>query len=191
MLLPAALLAWGCTEPLAPHASPPGALLPAGSASFSREDEEGLGARDGRLDIHAVNVSIETMLVNSVVIDLYSFHVKGRPGEMKGRFKLYQLRSIEGQMEAEVIASGEMICGTVVGNRARVAGRITHTTFPEGLPVNLELIWGVTDNGRGENAPDTGSQPLGLPPLGGEAYCLGGGFPPEQPVGKGQVKIRS
>jgi len=191
MLLPVALLAWGCTEPLAPLASPPGALVPAGGASFSRGDESGLNARDGRLDIHAVNVSIETMVFNSVVIDLYSFHVKGRPGDMKGKFKLYQLRSIEGQMEAEVIASGEMLCGTVVGNKARVAGRITHTTFPEGLPVNQELLWSVTDNGNGENAPDTGSQPLGLPPGLGEAYCSLGAFAPELLVGQGQIKIRT
>lgn len=145
------------------------------------------GRRDERIDVHAVNVGLQSVVLGSVVVDRYSFHVHGRPGEMKGRFRLYQRRIVEGLEVAVVIASGEMECATVAGNRARAGGRITWTSFPEGLPVGEELTWSVTDNGRGRRGGDTASQPLGNQ---AQAYCALGAPYPEQPVSRGQVLIK-
>lgn len=203
LLVPAALLAWGCSEATAPVTRPSDVLSANVAATFSRDDDDdddrvkaadhdanGRLDRGGPLDVHAVNVDIRSKPFGATVIDQYSFHVHGRPGDMKGNFKLYQIRIIDGETVAVVVASGRMDCGTVVGNKAHTGGTITETTFPEpgGLPVGGQLTWTVTDKGRGSGSMDTASQPLGFNAL---AHCLAPAYQyPEQLLDRGQVKIR-
>lgn len=165
----------GCSEPTAPTSS-----LVAGPAIASAKP-------DVHLDVHAIHVQITSMVLNSVTVDRYTFHVFRHDDDVKGKFFLYQLRLIDGEEQAVIIASGPMECVTVAGNRARVGGRVDFTTFPEGIPVGSEITWSVTDNGNSAKADDAASQPLGN---NAQAYCALGLPYPEQPVERGKVQVK-
>jgi len=123
----------------------------------------------------------------TAVVDQYSFsairHQDGRfTGQFEFRAKYRGLR---------VRAHGDVLCFRIEGNRARLGGIITKTTFEDspppglsGLPVGEELTWSVTD-GRGNN--DTASPLLGSNAL---AYCAGGiSYPWEMPIRRGSIQI--
>lgn len=187
-MLPLAAVILGCTEPLAPRASTGTDALTMAPANLTHGGVIGADVGAPPLDVHAVRVKIQGTVFNNVVIDEYSFHVHGWPGDMKGKFDLMQTRIFGGVAFAVIIASGEMECGGVVGNKAHTGGRITYTTFPAGLPIGSQLTWTVTDNGHGNNAPDTASQPLGN---NSQAHCAGMSYQyPERPLENGQVHVR-
>jgi hypothetical protein len=127
------------------------------------------------------------MVLNTTVVDEYTFHAVRHGDDINGEFHLLQRRVINGVEEAVVIASGRIECLTVAENRARVGGRVTMTTFPEGIPMGSEITWSVTDNGKNAKADDSASQPLGN---NARAYCALGLPYPEQPVERGKVQVK-
>jgi hypothetical protein len=172
-------VAVSCAEPTAP--------------SLARMDEvELVSSKDDnnakKADVHAIHVQITNMVFGATTVDRYSFHAMEHDGDVKGNFFLYQLRIIEGVEDAVVIASGPMECVTVNGNKAKVGGRVTYTTFPEGIPMGSEVTWSVTDNGKSAKADDSASQPLGN---NARAFCDLGLPYPESPVERGKIQIKS
>ena len=160
----------------------PVAFSGSGSASLAKDGPHGLQA-----SAHAIHVRLRNMVLNATTVDLYSFNARQIGADAKGDFYLYQERFIDGELLAVVIASGEIECVTVAGNRARVGGRVTYTTFPEGIPVGSELTWSATDNGPSAKAQDFASQPLGNQ---AQAYCALGLPYPETPVFDGKITIK-
>jgi hypothetical protein len=134
---------------------------------------------------HAIHVGISTTVSNVLVADEYSFNAVRHGDDVNGQFEFFQTRTIGGVSQAVVIASGPIVCLTVVGNRARVGGRVESTTFP-GIPVGSEITWSLTDNGKSANADDTASEPLGNV---ARAFCELGAAYPEHPVERGKVQV--
>ena len=173
-----ACLIASCSEPLAP-ATP----LVSGALTASSKDGK------DNADVHAIHVQITSMVLNAITVDRYTFHAIKHGDDVKGKFFLYQTRMIDGEAVAVVIASGPMECAMVENsNKARVGGRVTFTTFPEGIPMGSEITWSVTDNGKSAHADDTASQPLGSADA--RAYCALGAAYPEVPVERGKVQVR-
>ena len=91
--------------------------------------------------------------------------------------------------DEDILASGEVICVTVTGNRARIGGVVQHSDFPEGIPVGSQLLWSVTDNGEGhKDEPDTASPLLGT--ANAASFCAAGAPAPEFPVGRGNIQVK-
>ena len=171
----AAVAAVGCspvTEPVADGAP----------ATLAKKAANGL-----QWSAHAIHVRLQNMALNTIIVDLYSFNARQIGTDAKGKFHLYQERIVAGQPAIVIIAAGEIECVTVAGNRARVGGRVTYTTFPEGIPVGSELTWSVTDNGTSARAQDFASQPFGN---NARAYCALGLPFPETPVLSGKITIK-
>lgn len=175
-----AVLAAGCADIMSPVA----VLHDDGNAAafISEQDEHGAKAY-----AHAIHVRISATVLNTTIADEYSFKAMEHQDDVKGHFQFFQRRIIEGVEQAVVIASGPIVCLQVIGNRAKVGGRVESTTFPEGIPIGTEITWSVTDNGKSANADDGASQPLGND---ARAYCQLGLPYPEVLVARGKVQIR-
>jgi hypothetical protein len=119
-----------------------------------------------------------------VVINQYSFSAIRTPhGRINGQFEFRA--KFQGQV---VRAHGDVECLSINGNQARVAGRVTQSTFPEGVPIDSELTWTVTDNGEGGRGRDTASQMLGFPK---DLFCAATvGQYPEAPIRRGNIQVR-
>jgi hypothetical protein len=138
--------------------------------------------------VHANNVRLTTTIGEVVVVDQYEFHALRNPFGFKGHFKISEERTLNGASEAVVMVTGTIECFTIIGNRARVGGRVESTSFPAGFPVGSAITWSVTDNGQPQNAKDTASQPFGSADA--RAYCAAGGPYPESLVEKGKIQVR-
>ncbi|HEV8660995.1 MAG TPA: hypothetical protein VGS96_20515 [Thermoanaerobaculia bacterium] len=98
------------------------------------------------------------------VIDQYSYSAIRTPnGQINGQFEFRAKFS-----GVVVRAHGDVECLSINGNHARIGGRVTQSSFEEGIPVGSELTWSVTDNGEPGRGRDTASQMLGAP---AEAFC--------------------
>ncbi len=132
------------------------------------------------------HVDIRFLLMEVNVIEKYKFVAHRKSTGSFGHFKFESDRD-----GAEVEASGQVICLTVIGNRARVGGQVTRSDF-EGIPVGQQLVWSVTNNdgkkSDGSDEDDTASSLLGFPDA--MAYCAGGGPLQEFPVRKGNIHVR-
>lgn len=106
---------------------------------------------------------------------------------------------VKGQFEFEFVndggsarVHGTVDCVTVIGNRARIGGTVTHSSDETVFSVGMHFVWNVTDNGEGKKDPrDTASPLLGLPasvPPG--PFCEAGGFIGELPLRRGNVQVR-
>jgi hypothetical protein len=141
------------------------------------DDDEKQFAR-GHVDIRF------SMGVN--VIEKYKFVAHRKSTGSFGHFKFDSERD-----GAEVEASGQVICLTVIGNRARLGGQVTRSDF-EGIPVGTQLVWSVANNdgkkNDGSDEDDTASSLLGG--VDAMAYCAGGLPFPEFPVRKGNIEVR-
>lgn len=150
----------------------------------------GRGASPNQM-AHAIHVRIvASPFPPTVNVDAYSLHAIRHGDRTNGQFFFYQTRTIAGtpESEADVVASGHIVCLQVEGNRARVGGVVEHTTFPLGLPVGYQVTWSMTDNGKSAKADDTASEPLGNEP---QTWCAASGAAyPEHPVEKGKVQVR-
>lgn len=165
-----------CAEPTAPTSS-----LVSGTQLASAK-----GPKE-HLDVHAIHIQITSMVFNATTVDRYTFHAMKHGSDVKGSFFLYQLRLIDGEEQAVVIASGSMECAHAESNKARVGGRVTYTTFPEGIPMGSEITWSVTDNGSSAKAEDSASQPLGN---NAQLFCAAGGAYVEHPVERGKIQVK-
>lgn len=119
----------------------------------------------------------------TTVVDQFSFIARETPsGRNNGQFEFrakYQ--------GVTVRAHGRVDCISVVGNKARIGGTVTHTTFPEGIAKDSQLTWSVTDHGEPGAGADTASPLLGAP---AEAYCAAGLPYPEFPIARGNIQVR-
>lgn len=119
------------------------------------------------------------------VHDAYSFAaiVRG-DGSVSGQFE-YRTR----YRGLSVRVHGRVVCAVVAGNRARVGGVVTRSTFPEAMPPGHELTWSVTDNGEGKGSPDTASPLLGAD---AEAFCASGQpYLLESPQERGNIQVEA
>jgi hypothetical protein len=118
------------------------------------------------------------------VIQQYSFSAIRTPlGKVEGQFEFRTKFQ-----DIVVRAHGEVDCLTINDNKARVAGRVTKSTFEEGIPVGSELTWTVTDNDEPGRGADTASQMLGFPR---DLFCAApAGSYPEAPLRRGNVQVR-
>ena len=119
-----------------------------------------------------------------VVIDQYSFAAIRTPqGQINGQFEF------RAKYQGLVIrAHGAVECLSINGNKARIAGRVTQSTFEGGVPTGSTLTWTVTDNGEPGRGRDTASQLLGAPP---EVFCPAtAGQYSEAPLRRGNIQVR-
>ena len=129
------------------------------------------------------HVDIASKLGDVLIVDTYSFGAIRHDDRVKGQFELRAKF-----LDVVIRAHGFVECVFVTGNRARMGGRVTQSTFPEGLPEGTELTWSVTDNGEGAKDPaDTASMLLGNDAA---AYCAAGLPYPEFPLRRGNVQVR-
>ena len=118
------------------------------------------------------------------VIDQYSFSAIRTPqGQINGQFEFrakYQ--------GVTVRAHGQVECLSINGKKARMAGRVTQSTFEGGIPVGSTLTWTVTDNDEPGRGRDTASQLLGAP---AELFCAAtAGQYAEAPLQRGNIQVR-
>ena len=163
------------------------ALPSAPSAALRAPEDSRVSAKGKVEEAHAIHVRISNMVLGTTIVDEYSFHMMEVNDDAKGKFFLYQRRIIDGEEVAVVIASGPAVCVEVDGNKAKVGGRVTFTTFPEGIPMGSELTWSVTDNGKSAHAEDLASQPLGN---NARAYCELGLPYAETPIERGKIQVK-
>jgi hypothetical protein len=130
------------------------------------------------------HADIASTLGTVLIVDTYSFAAIGhKDGRVSGQFELRAK-----YLNVTVRAHGVVECLFVTGNRARLGGRVTQSTFESGLPVGTQLTWSVMDNGEGgKDAPDTASMLLGNDAA---AYCALGLPYPEYPIRRGNVQVR-
>lgn len=123
-----------------------------------------------------------TFEFRTMVFDSYSFNAHLDPrGGVHGQFEFRTKYENVG-----VRVHGRVDCVTVLGNKARMGGTVTHTTFDE-IPVGSQLTWSVTDNGEPGAGTDTASALLGA---NAEAYCANGLPYPEFPTARGNIQVR-
>jgi len=117
------------------------------------------------------------------VIDQYSFAAVRTPqGQINGQFEF------RAKYQGLVVrAHGEVECLSINGNKARIAGRVTQSTFEGGIPTGSSLTWTVTDNDEPGRGRDTASQLLGAPR---EVFCAGAAQYPEAPLRRGNIQVR-
>lgn len=118
------------------------------------------------------------------VVDQYSFSAIRTPhGRINGQFEF------RAKYQGVVVrAHGEVNCLTINGNKARIGGRVTHSTFEEQIPVGSEVTWTVTDNDEPGRGADTASQLLGFPL---DIFCAApAGSYSEAPLNRGNVQVR-
>lgn len=122
----------------------------------------------------------------TAIVNQYSFSaIRRRDGSFTGQF---EFRAKYNDLVVRV--HGDVLCLFIAGNRARVGGIVTKTTFDDGtpigdggLPVGDQLTWSVTD---GPHNDDTASMMLGSNALN---YCRGGLPYAEHPIIRGSVQI--
>jgi len=130
------------------------------------------------------HVDVASTVGDVLIVDTYSFAAIGhKDGRVSGQFELHVR-----YLDVSIRAHGFVECLSVTGNRARIGGRVTQSTFEGGLAVGTQLTWSVTDNGEGGNDPrDTASMLLGNDAA---AYCALGLPYPEFPLRRGNVQVR-
>ena len=129
-----------------------------------------------------------TYTVDNNVLDHYWFSAnQDSYGKVSGGFLLWEIRAYDTSSWAAVGVLGRVVCITASGNKARIGGVVTYSTF-SGIPVGTPMTWSVTDNGaKGSSSDDTASALFaGIDPI---AYCAGGLPYPEQPVTQGGLKV--
>ena len=89
---------------------------------------------------------------------------------------------------------GEVICMSVVGNTARIAGRLTRVVV-DGIPRPINPaashnIWSVTDVGEGQGTTDTASPMIFFPAAIAPSHCATDFIPPQFGIQAGDVQVR-
>lgn len=171
-------VAGGCSREMRLPTDPAPLAAPSSpSLNAATDGASGVQSASGHVDQIASPFGI-------VVIDEYSFAAIRTPqGQINGQFEF------RAKYQGLVVrAHGEVVCLSIDENKARVAGRVTQSTFEEGIPVGSDLTWTVTDSGEPGRARDTASQMLGAP---AEAFCaVTVGSYPEAPLRRGNVQVR-
>jgi hypothetical protein len=126
-----------------------------------------------------------TFFFGGMVVDQYHFTaIRHKNGRVTGNFK-FNSRFLDENAHV----SGEVVCLTVTENRARIGGIVRKSDFEEFIATGSQLIWSVTDNGKGHNdEPDMASPLLGV--VDATPFCAAGAPAPEFPVEKGSIQVR-
>lgn len=126
--------------------------------------------------------------VDANVYDHYWFSAnQDSYGKVSGNFLLWELRVFSSSSWAAVGVWGRVVCVNATGNKARIGGVVTYSTFA-GIPVGTALTWSVTDNGtKGQSSDDTASALYGVSDP--YAYCAGGLPYPETSATQGGVTV--
>lgn len=88
---------------------------------------------------------------------------------------------------------GDVICMSVVGNVARIAGQITKgwiNNVPTPITGRAYPIWTVTDNGEGQGTTDTASPMFFNTAANAQLHCTVGFPPPQFSVQQGNVQVQ-
>lgn len=130
--------------------------------------------------------------VSRNVVDRYEFSaVTNEDGTVRGRFRLREVRydaKHPRRTRVVVRARGRVVCLNATGNKARLGGVVTRSSFTAGIPIGSTFVWSVTDNGgSGWSSDDTASPLLGgVDPA---AYCANGLPYPEKKVERGNITV--
>ncbi|MGZ8411885.1 MAG: hypothetical protein ACXW05_04065 [Gemmatirosa sp.] len=89
---------------------------------------------------------------------------------------------------------GQVICMSVTGNTARMAGQLTSVVvngIPRPInPAQSHNIWSVTDNGEGRGTTDTASPMIFFPAAVAPLHCATDFIPPQFANQEGNVQVR-
>jgi len=116
----------------------------------------------------------------------FSFHATGRPdGTADGRF---QLQPRQNDPDHKIL--GDIVCVTVVGNKAWMVGRVTESDSPNS-PVGTFTRFRVADNGEGEGSPPDQISLMEVGVIDPPPYCV---LVPERPelrdIEAGNIQVR-
>jgi hypothetical protein len=150
-------------------------------------------ATGGRASGH-VALTLGSGFFTNVAREEYSFVAlrtdPSTPYAAKGQYDL-TLTTATGVLQE---IHGEVICMAVVGNTARMAGRITEVVvagIPRTInPANSHNIWSVTDNGEGRGTTDTASPMIFFPAALAPLHCANDFIPPQFANEAGNVQVR-
>ena len=127
------------------------------------------------------------------------FHVMSEQGAFE-QYSLSAIRHENGSFSGEVELQsgigggyrihGEVLCFATVGNRARLAMRVTQSTNVHVAPGSY-LIWSLVDNGEGgKSAPDRSSEFFLETEFGARIHCtLGANLATMYPVERGNLQV--
>jgi hypothetical protein len=150
------------------------------------------GRASGRIGFEVV----PPPFAGSVVSEKYSFNAESvEPALTLAAKGQYELHLVATDLE-ELKSHGEVICLGVVGNTARVGGRVTNLrrnnvqqTLPPGGLFNL---WTVTDNGEGKGTQDMASLArFAIFEVAARSHCLVGRALESLPSDEGNVQVSS
>lgn len=152
-------------------------------ATFDRVDAAASGAQQ-RVTGHATILlpgfgNAEEKYSNSAI--------RHADGAVSGQFEL------KSAQDGGLRIHGDVVCFTIVGNTARIAGRVeqSNTTL---VPEGSYVVWTVVDNGEGANdPPDTTSDFFGpFSEAAAAAHCaVGFNLAPFLPVLDGNLQVHA
>lgn len=159
----------------------PDRLASGPNAAFDRVDAAASGAQQ-RVTGHA------TILLPSFgnAEEKYSSNaIRHADGTVSGQFEL------KSAQDGGLRIHGDVVCFTIVGNRARIAGRVdqSNTTL---VPEGTYVVWTVVDNGEGaKDPPDQTSDFFGpFSEAAATAHCaIGFNLAPFLPVLHGNLQV--
>lgn len=173
------IAALGCTA--APdRVVAPDRTIGGSDASFAQVGATASGAQQrvtGHATIFLPGFNAEEKYSNSAI--------RHADGSVSGQFEL------KSAQDGGLRIHGDVVCFTIVGNTARIAGRVdkSNTTL---VPEGTYVIWTVVDNGEGANdPPDTTSDFFGpFNEAGANAHCaVGFNLAPFLPVLDGNLQV--
>jgi hypothetical protein len=166
------------------------------------------GCADSPLDVGGTNAAITPQSSNAPVspgnytagnVDIVSPFVRPDGSPIRDTYKYEAWRTgpfaaVQGRFHhhtdltnGNANLQGDVLCFTIIGNRARIGGVVTRSNNPS-IPVGSELTWSVADNteSRKGDPRDTASPLLGAD---AEAYCAFGLPYPESALDKNNYVI--
>ena len=87
---------------------------------------------------------------------------------------------------------GDVICMTIVGNTARLAGQLEKVwinNVQRPITGATHVIWTVVDNGEGQGTTDTASPMFFNNAVNAQLHCTAGFLPPQFSVQEGNVQV--
>jgi hypothetical protein len=169
-------------------------VLGLGNASMQRASAAPQAATGGRASGH-VYLTLGTGFFTAVASEEYSFNALSTsnsptPLAAKGQYDLTIITATGAVQEIH----GSVICMTVTGNTARMAGQITSVVvngIPRAInPASSGNIWNVTDNGEGNGTADTASPMIFFPVTVVPLHCANDFIPPQFANEKGNVQVK-
>jgi hypothetical protein len=169
-------------------------VLGSGNASMQQAAAAPQAATGGRASGH-VYLTLGTGFFTALQNEQYSFTALSTsnsptPLAAKGQYDLTIITATGAVQEIH----GSVICMTVTGNTARMAGLITSVVvngIPRVInPATAANIWNVTDNGEGQGTVDTASPMIFFPAAVVPFHCANDFIPPQFANEKGNIQVQ-